>query len=503
MTKISNTKNGRCNYCGKWGHYFYDCKKRKYDKIINKQRKNYRYKKGNYKKKYNEHKKYANYMTKDRYDTTYADAFTEEYNSKENLDINFATINPYNNNINSKEMMCWILDSGASISITNQLNGLKNIQKCREKIYLANNQTILTQFKGDLMGYIDNHKILIKNVYYSPKINKNLLSIGNLTQQGYKVIFNINNNKPHAIIYNQNHQRILTIKSNQTNTFKFWISTQPLNLSKIDNSDNSIEINYTHLKSIDKINLWHRRLAHFNISNIKNKLLKININTKCPMCISSKLKNKPYKSSSSRAKNIFQLIHMDLIGPVQDSIYGNKYILTILDDNSRYGWTLFLKNKSETFNFFYNWFNKIKNQFNTRIQYIRTDNGTEFNNKNFKQFCNDYGIQHQLIVPYNPQQNGRVERFNGTIINSAKTMLNDAQLSPQFWEDAVSTSNYIHNRIPHKGINNRIPYEILTNNKVNYSNIRVFGCKVFYYIPKSFRSKFQNNSSPGIFFRLC
>jgi len=78
-------------------------------------------------------------------------------------------------------------------------------------------------------------------------------------------------------------------------------------------------------------------------------------------------------------------------------------------------------------------------------------------------------------------------------------MLNDAKLSKQFWEDAIHTSNYIHNRLPHRGINNIIPYERLNKSKVDYSNIRVFGCKVFYYIPKSFRTKFQNNASPGIF----
>jgi len=383
------------------------------------------------------------------------------------------------------------IGSGASINITGHLNKLHNIQKCNDKVYLANNQVISTQFKGDLIGYINNHKIIIKNVYYSPKINKNLLSIGNLTQQGYKIIFNNTNNKSYALIYDEHNQRILSIKSNQSNTFKFWISTQPLNFQNNQHNNNLVEINYTHLKSIDKLNLWHRRFAHFNINSIKNKILKININSKCPICSYSKLKNKPFKSSHNRAKNIFQLIHMDLIGPIQNSIYDNKYILTILDDHSRFGWTLFMKSKSETFYHFHNWFNKIKNQFNKRIQYIRTDNGTEFNNKNFKQFCIDFGIQHQFTVPYHPQQNGRIERFNGTIINSAKSMLNDAKLSLQFWEDAVSTSNYIHNRILHKGINNKIPYELLTNNKVDYSNIRVFRCKVFYYIQKLFRTNFK------------
>ena len=92
-----------------------------------------------------------------------------------------------------------------------------------------------------------------------------------------------------------------------------------------------------------------------------------------------------------------------------------------------------------------------------------------------------------------------MERFNGTLINSAKAMLNDSKLSHQFWEDAISTANYIHNRIPHKGINMKIPYEIINKTKVNYSNIKVFGCKVYFFIPKFFRSKFDNNTKQGIF----
>jgi len=108
-------------------------------------------------------------------------------------------------------------------------------------------------------------------------------------------------------------------------------------------------------------------MAHFNIDAIKNKLLKIHIPTTCPICANSKLKNKPFKNSSNRAKHIFELIYMDLIGSITESLYNNKYILSILNDNSRYGWVLFIKNKSDTFETFYNWFSKIKNIFNTRI----------------------------------------------------------------------------------------------------------------------------------------
>jgi len=43
-------------------------------------------------------------------------------------------------------------------------------------------------------------------------------------------------------------------------------------------------------------------------------------------------------------------------------------------------------------------------------------------------------------------------------------MLADARLHHKFWQDAVATANYIYNRLPHKGINNKVPYEVLFKN---------------------------------------
>jgi len=186
---------------------------------------------------------------------------------------------------------------------------------------------------------------------------------------------------------------------------------------------------------------------------------------------------------------------MDLVGPVNESIYGSKYFLSILDDFSCYGWVLFLDNKSETFDKFHSMYKEINNIFNKSISFICIDNGTEFNNRKFKTFCTNNGIVQQFIIPYSRQQNGRA---NGILINSAKALLNEAQLSHEFWEYAVDTANYIHNRIPHYGIHNKMPYEILFKSKVDYSHFKVFGC-VFFYVPKSFRNKFDNNALPGIF----
>ena len=128
-------------------------------------------------------------------------------------------------------------------------------------------------------------------------------------------------------------------------------------------------------------------------------------------------------------------------------------MLTVLDDNSRYNWTFFLKNKSDTFESFCYWTKIIKNQFNKTIKVIRSDNGTEFLSNSFQSFCKDNGIIHQTTVPYNPQQNNRAERLNGVLISTTTSLLEDAKLSRRFWEDAMSTASYLYNRIPHQSTN--------------------------------------------------
>ena len=64
---------------------------------------------------------------------------------------------------------------------------------------------------------------------------------------------------------------------------------------------------------------------------------------------------------------------------------------------------LFLKNKSETFSAFSILFTKVKNQYYTRIKFLRTDYGKEFSISKFKEFYINYGINHQFFISYNPQ----------------------------------------------------------------------------------------------------
>ena len=76
-----------------------------------------------------------------------------------------------------------------------------------------------------------------------------------------------------------------------------------------------------------------------------------------------------------------ELLHLDLFGPSQIlSINHSKYVFVIVDDYSRFTWTIFLKHKSDTFGCFKTFSKRIQNQFSLKIITIRSDHGGEFEN---------------------------------------------------------------------------------------------------------------------------
>ncbi|WVZ89136.1 hypothetical protein U9M48_035581 [Paspalum notatum var. saurae] len=79
----------------------------------------------------------------------------------------------------------------------------------------------------------------------------------------------------------------------------------------------------------------------------------------------------------------------------------------------------------------------------------------------------------EFSAPYSPQQNGVVERKNRTLIDMARTMLDEYKISDQFWAKAVNTACHAINRLYLHKIMKNTSYELLTGNKPNVSYFRV------------------------------
>ncbi|GJZ46719.1 retrovirus-related pol polyprotein from transposon TNT 1-94 [Tanacetum coccineum] len=149
---------------------------------------------------------------------------------------------------------------------------------------------------------------------------------------------------------------------------------------------------------------------------------------------------------------------MDLCGPLRvQSINGKKYILVIVDDYSRFTWVKFLRSKDETPVFVINLLKQLQVSLNKTVRFVRTDNGTEFVNKNLTDFYESVGITHEKTVPRTPQQNGVVERRNRTLVEAARTMLIFSKAPLFLWAEAVATACYTQNRSLIHTLHNKTP----------------------------------------------
>ena len=384
----------------------------------------------------------------------------------------------------------WILDSGCSRHMTGNPDMLNDI------IYKDGG---LVNFGDNSKGYVigignvGNSKTpTISNVLLVKNLKHNLLSISQLCDIGYKIKFE--KDKCHIIDSNLN---IIFEGIRKKNIYVLSMKISNDNLCLLANTSDPW--------------LWHKRFGHLNFK-LLSKISKLDlvrglpkitfrVDRICDACQLGKLKKSSFKLKDmiSTSKPL-ELLHLDLFGPSQiQSINHNRYVFVIVDDYSRFTWTIFLKHKSDAFEMFKSFSKRIQNQFSLKIITIRSDHGGEFENEKFEEFCNKKGITHNFSFPRTPQQNGVVERKNRTIQECARTMLSDSKLPKHFWAEAVATACYILNRILIRPLTNKTPYEFLYKRKPKVSYFKVFGSKCFVLNTKDNLDKFDPKSDKGIF----
>nr|GEV68659.1 uncharacterized mitochondrial protein AtMg00810-like [Tanacetum cinerariifolium] len=139
----------------------------------------------------------------------------------------------------------------------------------------------------------------------------------------------------------------------------------------------------------------------------------------------------------------------------------------------------------------------IKNQINHRVKIIRCDNGTKFKNSEMNQFCQMKGIKRESSVARTLQQNGVAEGKNKTLIDAARTMLEDLLLPTTFWAEAVSTACYVQNRVLVTKPHNKTPYELLIGRSPNLDFMKLFGCPVTILNTLNHLGKFEGKADEG------
>jgi transposase InsO family protein len=198
----------------------------------------------------------------------------------------------------------------------------------------------------------------------------------------------------------------------------------------------------------------------------------------------------PKKSIMSISK-AFELLYDLFRTTTYTSIDGNKYGFMIVDDFTRYTWVVFLIDKNDVFATFKSFIKRVYNEFETTIKNVRSDNGNEFKNTRIDELCDEFGIRHQFSAKDTPQSNGLVERKNRTLIDMARSMLSEYNVSHSFWAEAIDTACYYNNCLYYHPIMEKTSYDLLNGGKPNIAYFRVFGYKCYILKRGTRLSKFE------------
>ncbi|GBP86571.1 Retrovirus-related Pol polyprotein from transposon TNT 1-94 [Eumeta japonica] len=175
-----------------------------------------------------------------------------------------------------------------------------------------------------------------------------------------------------------------------------------------------------------------------------------------------------------------------------------RYFVVFKDEYSKYRRVFFVKTKDEIKSCIKNFISQAENETGNKIKIFRSDNGTEFINKEVREVFQNKGIIHQTSVTFTPEQNGVAERENRILVEAARTMLYAKDLPISLWAESVNTAAYVINRTGKSSIEGKSPYELWSSKSYDINNLKIFGTTVYVHIPKEKRHKWDAKGEKGI-----
>nr|GFA39275.1 hypothetical protein [Tanacetum cinerariifolium] len=212
------------------------------------------------------------------------------------------------------QLILFIVDYGSTKHMTGNLKLLCNfVEKFLGTVRFGDDQFAPILGYGDL----DQGNVTINRVYYVEGLNHNLFSVGQFCDADLEVAF-----------------RKLS------------------------------HLNFDYINLLSKKDI---RIGFPKLKYVKDQL--------CSSCELSKAKRSSFKSKVvPSSKGRLNFLHMDLCGPMQVArINRKKYILVIVDDYSRYTWTLFLRSKDETPEVLKDFLMMIQRNLQALVIIVRTD----------------------------------------------------------------------------------------------------------------------------------
>jgi hypothetical protein len=325
----------------------------------------------------------------------------------------------------------WYMDSGATAHMTHNPGMISSyVNNGPRNIIVGNGAPIPIQGAGNHTLPKPFPPFQLNQILYVPHIIKNLLSVRRFTKDN-KLSIEFD---PFGFTIKDLKTRIPLLRCNSSGDL------YPLSFR----SSSTITPPSTFAALTQ--DLWHSRLGHPGSSILR--ILHNNLsfpfqrtNSICEPCVLGKHVRLPFHLSKSLVFAPFDIIHSDLWTSPIVTNSGHRYYLLFLDDYTNFLWTFPLAQKSQVFQTFKNFHAYVQTQFKTSIKSLQCDNGKEYDNKLFHDFCQQHGISFRFSCPYTSSQNGKSERKIRSINNIIRTILSQSKVPLSFGS--------MHSLMPH------------------------------------------------------
>jgi len=371
-----------------------------------------------------------------------------------------------------------IIDSGASQHMFRSSNEFSDLNPKSTTVLCANDSEIDSTHVGTVNLELhdddddENANLTLRDVLLVPDLRHNLLSVRALNREGLDVSF----------------RRDGTVLIADQDDISYEIGRAVGDLYQLTTPKA-----YTTSKKPESHVLWHHRLGHPNnrvLNTLSRHVIgidKIEFSSLiCEGCIYAKSHRQAFpKTAENRADQLLERVHSDLLGPFPvPSLIGSRYILTLIDDASRYAFVRFLEHKSDTFQTFQQFKVYVEKSVGQPIKILRSDGGGEYVSYEMANFLRSCGIKHEMSTPHTPQQNGVAERYNRSLQETVRALMISAGIPTNLWAEIAATAAYLRNRLPTRTNQGRTPFELWRGKKPNLSHLRVIWCDAYAHIIK-------------------
>jgi hypothetical protein len=399
----------------------------------------------------------------------------------------------------------FLLDSGSTIHICNNLIRLKNLRPPGIGDYLwAGNTKVEIRGYGIALittkGAQGNQTLRLDNVAWCPDFHCNLVSFKLLRRQG---IWWENRQTPTSL--RQWDGTIIAILSEE---YDQWIVEGPTGATAAFH----VRMNRSKRRSQRATAIiWHKRLGHPGPAAIEHLVSQsegvkiVGLTTvQCDACGRSKSKRQIRRAPRLNDEGPGERIAIDFHEYEEGSFNKERSQMLITCRYSRYVWDFYFKDNRTAKSIIHQlgiFIQFMKKQFNITVKVIETDNEIVTVKQEVARWCASLSIKIEPSAPDTQAQNGGAERSGGVIKEKARAIRLDANLPWDLWPEITRAAVYLYNRTPNYPNKWKSPYEIFFTRaagmngivtgprRPNQAHLRAYGCKAFAMTDDTHRGK--------------